>query len=207
MNQLTGTNKDAVVLQIRSLTVYAFLNRYNELEKLVRKGFEKEIAQYSPKFINKLYFYLGANNVAFIDVDREAIRCEDYKYNEEETFNRLRINQIVKILAKTSCDSAFKTSIDSIQRSTIAFPITDCVLKFVNMRNILAHEIENCLFKDKDYVEILSDDYLTQYAVPELEGYSPEQMDNITKQIISNTIYMDRTIQKLQDLLCDTGSL
>lgn len=57
------------------------------------------------------------------------------------------------------------------------------------MRNILAHEIINCYFSDKEVIEKLSDGYITLYY-EWFEDGDISIMDGSSKAIISNYSYL-----------------
>ena len=70
------------------------------------------------------------------------------------------------------------------------------------MRNILAHEMVNLQFKDKDLVELLTFDQLEAQNFKILQNYDVGKMDNMTQFIASNIVYM----RKLLAMLTSTAS-
>ena len=68
------------------------------------------------------------------------------------------------------------------------------------MRNILAHEIVNIFFKDKDLIELLSLDQLELQKFEMLRNYDICKMDNMTRYIASNIVYMRRMMIQLNSL-------
>ncbi|WP_301665776.1 hypothetical protein, partial [uncultured Alistipes sp.] len=73
----------------------------------------------------------------------------------------------------------------------------DSVIKFINMRNKLAHELNDISFNDKDVVERLSSSYIKQDAFEWLEGLDVTMMDNETIAIYSNLIYINKILEQL----------
>ena len=70
------------------------------------------------------------------------------------------------------------------------------------MRNKLAHEILENHFEDKDIVELLSEDNISKYIISELSTLDVSLMGIAEKQIYSNLIYLNLTIEKLKK--CDS---
>lgn len=66
------------------------------------------------------------------------------------------------------------------------------------MRNILAHEMVNIQFKNKDLIELLTFDQLEAYSFEILQNYDVRKMDSMTRYIASNIIYMRKIIDELK---------
>lgn len=79
----------------------------------------------------------------------------------------------------------------------LSFTLHDSVLKFINMRNKLAHELDDISFKDKDVVKSLSSSYIKQDAFEWLEGLDVTMMNNETIAIYSNLIYINKILNQL----------
>ena len=74
------------------------------------------------------------------------------KYKENDVFKELKVNQIIKIFKRNPCLRVFDFAIQSIQRATTTFSFYDCVIRLLNMRNILAHEMVNIVTASKQGV-------------------------------------------------------
>lgn len=194
---MNGIDENTIVVQIKSLMVYEFLNEYNKLEYLIREIFERNIHSLPTNVIQQLYFFHGGRIGSYIDTEGETVRLTSVKYKENDVFKELTVNQIIKIFKKNPCLDAFNFEIQSIQRAGVTFTFFDCVIRIINMRNILAHEIVNIFFKDKDLIELLSLDQLELQNFEMLRNYDICKMDNMTRYIASNIVYMRRMMIQL----------
>lgn len=190
-------DQNTLSVQIKSLVIYEFLNEYNKLEQIIREVFEKNISSLPQKVIQQLYFYNGGRIGTFIDFEEEAVKLNIVKYKENDVFKELKVNQIIKIFKRNPCLRVFDFAIQSIQRATTTFSFYDCVIRLLNMRNILAHEMVNIQFKDKDLIELLSFDQLEAQNFGILQNYDIRKMDDMTQYIASNLVYMRKLIAML----------
>lgn len=202
MNGMKGIDQNTLSVQIKSLMIYEFLNEYNQLEQMIREIFEQSIPTLPSRIIQQLYFYNGGRIGTFIDFEEDAVKLKVVKYKEHDLFKELTINQIIKVFKKDPCLKAFDFEIQSVQRATTAFSFYDCATRLLNMRNILAHEMVNLQFKDKDLVELLTFDQLEAQNFKILQNYDVGKMDNMTQFIASNIVYM----RKLLAMLTSTAS-
>lgn len=198
MNGVKGIDQNTLSVQIKSLMIYEFLNEYNRLEQMIREIFETNISLLPTEIIQQLYFYNGGRIGTFIDFEESALKLNIVKYKDNDVFKELKINQIIKMFKKNPCLEAFNFEIQSIQRTTTAFSFYDCVIRLLNMRNILAHEMVNIQFKDRDLIELLSFDQLEEQDFAILQNYDVRKMDNMTQYIASNLVYMRRLISVLE---------
>ena len=67
------------------------------------------------------------------------------------------------------------------------------------MRNILAHEILNCNFTDKEVIEKLSDGNISNLKYEWFEDGDVSIMDDSSKSIISNYCYLCDLIATLRE--------
>ena len=198
MNGMKGIDQDTLFVQIKSLMIYEFLNEYTQLEQMIREIFEQSIPSLPQKVIQQLYFYNGGRIGTFIDTEEESVRLTTAKYKENDLFKELTINQIIKIFKKNPCLGTFNFDIESIQWPTTVFPFYDCVIRLLNMRNILAHEMVNIQFKNKDLIELLTFDQLEAQSFEILQNYDVRKMDNMTQYIASNIVYMRKLMAGLK---------
>lgn len=68
------------------------------------------------------------------------------------------------------------------------------------MRNILAHEMANLQFKNKDLIELLTLEQLEAQSFQILQNFDIRKMDNMTQYIASNLVYMRKLIDALASL-------
>ncbi len=192
-------SRDILVLQLKSLVVYQFLDSFNKLEKMVKNDFKESLKCIDKDNLNKLYFYYGGLIGTYIDNDVEAIKLNENKYKKDEEFGLLKINQILKINKTTNLIKKYNVSLNSIQRESTVFDLQSCIIKLINMRNVLAHEIYECSFKDKDIIELLSNEKIRDANFEFLVNFDTDLMDDMTKSIISNYYYMCEIILLLEN--------
>lgn len=191
------SNKTAIAHQLRALAIYDFLNTYNKLEKQIRFCFEETLDELSTTMINKLYFYYGGRIGSFIDYENKELRFNYLKYKENESFKELSVNQILKINKEECFVEKFLNPIDSIQRKMINYNCVDCMIKILEMRNVLAHEIENVSFKEKHIIETLSKDNIIKNI--QIDGsFDLNLLDEVSLQIYSNVVYMKLILSVLE---------
>lgn len=200
MDGIKGTDSKTISLQLKSLIVYEFLKEYNKLEQTIRKVFENNIPTLPPKILQKLYFYYGGKIGTYIEYETHSVRLNSVNFKEEELFKELSINQIIKIFKDDPCLDAFNFKVESIQRATTVFPFYDCVIRLLNMRNKLAHEMVDLCFKDQDLIELLSSEQIAQEPFDLLQNYDVRKMDNMTLYIASNIIYIRKLLSKLNKM-------
>ena len=199
MGKITGIDQKTLSLQIRSLMVYYFLDEYNQLEKTIRNAFEENIASLPTNIKQQLYFYYGGTIGTYIEYESQDVKIRDVRYKEKEQFKTFSINQIIKIFKNNKCLEVFNFPIKSIQRPATVFPFCDCVIKLLNMRNKLAHEVTNFSFKDSDLVELLSPEQISKEPFKLFWNYDLLKMDEMTQFIASNIIYIRKLISQLSN--------
>lgn len=198
MNGMKGIDQSTLSVQIKSLMIYEFLNEYTRLEQMIRETFEQNISSLPSEVIQQLYFYNGGRIGTYIDFEEDTVKLNAVKYKEHDLFKELTINQIIKIFKKDQYLKAFDFQIQSIQRATTAYSFYDCATRLLNMRNILAHEMVNLQFKDKDLIELLTVDQLQAQNFKILQNFDVGKMDNMTQYIASNLVYMLKLISVLE---------
>jgi hypothetical protein len=190
-------SKELVQLQIKSLAVFEFLNLFNQFETKIRDLFEKNIEELDTIIIQKLYFYYGGKIGTFIDYPNDTMKLNVIDFKKNEKFRELTINQIVRILKQESSINFLKYKVDSLQYKTTYYEYMDCIIKLINMRNKLSHELSDLNFHEKDLIEMLSLDKLREYEFKTLQNYDLSLMDDMTKYIASNIVYMKIMLSKI----------
>ncbi|RHP53059.1 hypothetical protein DWZ08_01510 [Clostridiaceae bacterium AF29-16BH] len=190
-------DQNTLSVQIKSLMIFEFLKEYNQLEHLIREKFEQNLPNLPSDILQQLYFYNGGRVATYIDAEEGAVKLNTVKYKRDDLFKEIKVNQLIKILKKNPCMQVFNCGVVSIQRTTTVYSFYDCVIRLLNMRNKLAHEMENLQFKDQDLIELLSLEQIEKETFEILQNFDVKKMDNMTQYIASNTIYM----RKLLDLL------
>lgn len=197
MNGIKGIDTDMLSLQLKSLMVFEFLHEYNELEQTIRNVFEKSLPDLPQEVLQQLYFYYGGKIGTYIEYESQSLKLNSISFKDKELFRDLSINQIVKVFKNNNSLKAFNFNVESVQRSTTEYSFYDCVIRLLNMRNILAHEVVNLKFKDKDLVELLSYEQISQESFEILQNFDIHKMDNMTLYIASNIVFIRKLISKL----------
>lgn len=192
---------ELIKLQIKSLLIVHYASKYSVLEKIIKKTFQERIIIKEHRHKSKLYFAYGCmvGNDIYYDFEKESLHLiGTRKYKDEELFNNLNINKIIKFDRKEHLIEDFQITINSIQTKNLSYTLHDAIIKLIEMRNILAHEVEEINFKDKHIIDQLSLDCIVQYPLECLEGLDIHKMDNISISIYSNLIYMNIIIDTLR---------
>ena len=198
MDGVKGIDTKTISLQLKSLVVFEFLKEYNELEQAIRKVFEKNLSTLPQKILQQLYFYYGGKIGTYIEYEAHSVRLNSLDFKEGELFKTLSINQIIKIFKESPYLEDFNFVVESVQRTTTVFPFYDCVIRLLNMRNKLAHEVVDLQFKDRDLIELLSHEQIAREPFDLLQNYDVRKMDDMTLYIASNIVYI-RKVQFTRD--------
>lgn len=197
MDGVKGIDTKTISLQLKSLVVFEFLKEYNELEQMIRKVFEKNLSTLPQKILQQLYFYYGGKIGTYIEYEAHSVRLKSLDFKEGELFKTLSINQIIKIFKESRHLKVFNFVVESVQRTTTVFDFYDCVIRLLNMRNKLAHEVVDLQFKDRDLIELLSHEQIAREPFDLLQNYDIRKMDDMTLYIASNIVYIRKLLSKL----------
>lgn len=198
MNGIKGIDASVLSCQLKSIVVFDFLNEYNRLEQEIRRAFENSIPSLPLKVLKQLYFYYGGKIGTYIEYESQTLKLSSVDFQENEHFKELSINQIVKIFKNNTSVEAFNFSVESIQHSTTEYSFYDCVIRLLNMRNKLAHEVMHLKFADRDLIELLSYEQISQEPFNLLQNFDVQKMDDMTRYIASNIVYMRKLVSKLE---------
>lgn len=143
--------------------------------------------------IHRLYFYHGGSikNIE-IDFQDETINLKKLKFKclKEEPFNDFSIKQIIKLHKEHGLGKHFNLQIQSIKTKGTKHDFSSAISKLISMRNILAHEVSNFNFKDRDYIELLSDELIINNIIDTSLYGDITQADDQVKIILSNITYL-----------------
>lgn len=198
MNGIKGIDASVLSCQLKSIVVFDFLNEYNRLEQEIRRAFENSIPALPLKVLKQLYFYYGGKIGTYIEYESQTLKLSSIDFQENEHFKELSINQIIKIFKNNTSVEAFNFSVESIQHSTTEYSFYDCVIRLLNMRNKLAHEVMHLKFADRDLIELLSYEQISQEPFNLLQNFDVQKMDDMTRYIASNIVYMRKLVSKLE---------
>jgi hypothetical protein len=191
---------ELIKLQIKSLLIVHYVSTFSTLEKIIKQIFQEKIVIKEHKHKSKLYFAYGCmvGNDVYYDFENESLHLNGTrKYKDDELFNNLNINKIIKFDRKEHLIENFGITIDSVQTKNLSYTLHDVVIKLIEMRNVLAHEVDNIIFKEKHIVDNLSIECIKKYPYEWLEGLDVTRIDNESLAIYSNLIYMELVIKKL----------
>lgn len=197
MNDEETQDLSTISFQLRSIIICDFLDKYNNLEKKIRFVLKNNLLKLSPDILNQLYFYYGGKISTYYEYETQTIKLKELPFKKEEKFGEFSIKQIIKIFKNNKGLEAFNFTVQSIKNSVITFSFCDCILRLISMRNKLAHEMVNLDFKGSDVVELLSWQQIAQ-EYPELcQNYDFQKMDDMTKYVGSNVVYLKKIINEL----------
>ncbi len=191
---------ELIKLRIRSLLIVHYVSTFSALEKIIKQIFQERIIAKEHKHKSKLYFAYGCmvGNDVYYDFEKESLYLTSTrKYKDDELFNNLNINKIIKFDRKEHLIEDFEIIIDSIQTKNLSYTFHDVVIKLIEMRNVLAHEVDNIIFKGKHIVDNLSIEHIKRHSYDWLEGLDVNRIDHESLSIYSNLIYMELVIKKL----------
>lgn len=186
--------------QIEALSIRYYTKLYNELENEIKDYFVENISSISSKNRELLYFALAgikSNQIVF-EVDNASITLQKVKYISDEKFSAFTVNQIIKLQKKYDLLPDLNFNVQSINRKKTVYPFSDCVLKLINMRNKLAHEMSHLSFKDSDIIEIVSNDCICEKSQLWFEALDTTLMSDEAKCIFSNLLIMENLLTELR---------
>lgn len=186
--------------QIEALSIRYYTKLYNELENEIKDYFVENISSISSKNRELLYFALAgikSNQIVF-EVDNASITLQKVKYISDEKFSAFTVNQIIKLQRKYDLLPDLNFNVQSINRKKTVYPFSDCVLKLINMRNKLAHEMSHLSFKDSDIIEIVSNDCICEKSQLWFEALDTTLMSDEAKCIFSNLLIMENLLTELR---------
>lgn len=173
--------------EIKSIAIVFFLQTYMSLEKNIKSFFQKEVQNISDSKKNILYFYYGGLIGTNINYNDDMIKLKEHSFKKNDSFSDLTLNQILKINKKHNILEHFPKNIPSKKSTLTNLDLNDSILKLINMRNVLAHELENISFNEqRDVIEVLQ---INQEVFPFLKDYDPKSFENEIQFILSNCIY------------------
>ena len=84
-------NREYIILQNKSVILYSFLDKYNQLEILIRTIFESQLSSFDRELINELYFYYGGRIGTYIEYETNSIKLSNITFNKQENFKSLTV--------------------------------------------------------------------------------------------------------------------
>ncbi len=198
---MSGETKDALLMQTKAFVVFHFLHRFNSIEKLVNDIFALSISSFSEINKRRLHYYYGGRIATYNDQDQDWIKIKEVKFDAGEKFADFKPLQILKFDKQFNMITDFSFEVESLQSAMQLYDFRSCMVKVIKMRNKLAHELVDCNFNTQDIIEPLSNENMIKYGEKYLLGNSEAVIDQMTKEVLSNLIYMDIMIKKLREIL------
>lgn len=185
------SNQGEITEQLDALSIYHFLLNYTTLEEMIKSLYVQKWPDFSNDVQQRLMFYQGGLNMqkSFIEYDTYSVVTQHHKFDVEAMLNNLTLNQMIKIERKENQIPELKFDIQSLQNRTIVYPCIDCILKLLNMRNILAHKMNDLSFKNKEYIDVLKNEIIQQSNIGWLKMYDLNLLSESARCIVSNYIY------------------
>ena len=184
--------------KIKAFVVFKFLNEFNSLEKSIKNYFKEQLSKLNSDDVNKLYFYYGglASKNITIEYSKNKFGFNGHKF-ETNCFTDMSLNQIMKLANSASLADIFNIEIASFQKS-FNHNVPSAMIKVINMRNKLAHEMSALNLTDKDdCIELLSKDKVIELGADIIYDLELKDEYDQIKLIYSNIIYM----RKIKELL------
>lgn len=186
--------------QLDALSIYHFLLKYAVLEEKIKEVYVQKWSNFSSEVQQRLMFYQGGLSLqkSYIEYDTYSLITQHHKFDVKAMLNNLTLNQMIKVERKEKQIAELKYDIQSLQNRTIVYPCIDCILKLLNMRNILAHRMDDLNFKNKECIDFLKNQIIQQSDVEWLEMYDLNLLSESARCIVSNYIYMNMIYEKLR---------
>lgn len=196
---MQSDNRKFQTLQLKALTIYYFTVAFAELEQMVKSIFISQVVSLDDERKSLLYFYLaGIRHTAFIEYSSNTLRTNPISFSINENFTSFSFSQIVKIERQNHIISSFDFTIPSINNRAVEYVFSDCCEKLISTRNKLAHEFSSVSFSSKEIIEVLSDSQITLHSADWFSSIDPELMDDETKVVFSNLIFMKQIVGLLK---------
>lgn len=90
------------------------------------------------------------------------------------------------------------TTIKSENQSMSNLDFQDSIIKLIETRNLLAHELISPKFSTKHIIEILSDQKINELNYDFLMDFDIKLLDNDSKCILSNYYFMKRILNEIE---------
>jgi hypothetical protein len=194
------SSQKEIAVQLDALSIYYYLLKYSDLEKIIKELFIETWSDFNEELKQRIMFYQGGINLKnkYIDYDTYTVITQYHKFDVKAMLNKLTLNQIIKLERKENQIKDLQYEVVSLQNKKIVYPCKDCILKLLNMRNILAHKMNNLNFKNKDYIDVLNNEIIRKSNLEWLNNFDLDLLSEAARCIVSNYIYMDMIYQKLR---------
>lgn len=186
--------------KIKAIAIYKFLFEYSKFEQKVKEYFIAQLDKLELNDIKRLYFYYGGmvSKKIYIDYPKETLVMQNYKFKLDD-FPNFKINQIIKITKSHTNELIFNKRIKSILGRKVEYELSDSILKLIQMRNKICHNLSTLDLNDNDYIELLSVQSIKDQCKDILSDIEIKDDYHEVKLIFSNIIYMKIICDILDD--------
>ena len=193
--------KENRILQTKSIVVFLFLDEYMKLENSVRNIFQVKSLTMPLEKKQILYFYHGGEIGTQMDSSTDSIMLKEVKYSPTDKFITFSFAKIMRLNERYDLFDDLNFSIPSIRNKFTDLEFSGCAQKLIKMRNELAHNITSVTFKEQAIIESLNDDLFTKAKEdsPLLANIDTSLMDDMTKHIATNLIYLEKINKALSE--------
>lgn len=192
---------------LKANLIIEFLLQFNSLEKDFKILFNEHIKTAEKELKNKLYFYdtgLRLKAGITLDLGKSSFGMQNIFFKQEEEFKNFTLKNIVMIIDNHNEYFSFcKEEIDSIKNKMTSYNILQLITKFIEMRNVLAHEILDINFKEgKHFLEIFSYKLLIDFKIDWIEETDLDLIieDEMLGALYSNIIYIKEVRKKIEKI-------
>lgn len=194
------SNQREITIELDAICIYHYLLKYSKLEEIIKQLYIKSWPYFKEETKQRIMYYQGGLSLesGFIEYDSYSIVTQHHKFDTTVLLNKLTLNQIIKIERKENQINTLNFEIPSLQNKKMVYLSQDCILKLLNMRNILAHQMVDLSFKNKDYIDVLNNETINGSDLQWLKSYDLNMLSESARYIVSNYIYMNMIYQRLR---------
>ncbi len=189
-----------ILEEMDALVMYKFLILYNRFENKIKEIYRMEWADLDEDVKRRVAYYVGSIKGinAYIEYDTYSTKQDIYRYDEDSLISKMTINQIIRMERKEKNVSLFNFQIDSKLSKQLTFISYDCILKLINMRNKLAHDILNINFKSSDIIEVLPNNIFEKEKEVWISNLQLDKLSDFGRVILSNHFFMNEILDRFE---------
>ena len=189
-----------ILEEMDALIMYKFLILYNRFENKIKEIYRMEWADLDEDVKRRVAYYVGSIKGinAYIEYDTYSTKQDIYRYDEDSLISKMTINQIIRMERKEKNVSLFNFQIDSKLSKQLTFISYDCILKLINMRNKLAHDILNINFKSSDIIEVLPNNIFEKEKEVWISNLQLDKLSDFGRVILSNHFFMNEILDRFE---------
>lgn len=189
-----------ILEEMDALVMYKFLVLYNRFENKIKEIYRMEWADLDEDVKRRVAYYVGSIKGinAYIEYDTYSTKQDIYRYDEDSLISKMTINQIIRMERKEKNVSLFNFQIDSKLSKQLTFISYDCILKLINMRNKLAHDILNINFKSSDIIEVLPNNIFEKEKEVWISNLQLDKLSDFGRVILSNHFFMNEILDRFE---------